>query len=304
MSEQVDIHEPLAMHPDIDPNAGVELAVPPVKSKVSTLPAPAPQPQPKAKKMNPPSVVYIVNKSTAAGLAAVLPAIVAACEKQLARDVAPIWGAVPALELVAAGASPPKGECVFTIQDTLDVAGALGYHDEESGVALGFIGTTVTLENGGTTSEGANSISVTLSHELIELVGDVSANLWADAPDGSDYARELCDAVEDGSYEVDGIAVSNFLYPAFFDGQATGDERLDQMGALKKPFAMTSGGYQIKRTEPGKVAQVWGSIVKIVAHDKGRALHAVFGPTFPTWKVAGKIAKLRAKRTPKAKKAA
>jgi hypothetical protein len=244
--------------------------------------------------VNPPTKIIIINRTTEAsapGLAKALPSIVSALGKQLARDVAPVWGNVPALEL---GTAPEDGASTIVIQDGLDVEGALGYHDEADGIPRGFIGAGVVLGNGGTNSTGPNSISVTLSHELLEMVGDESANLWADGPDGSDYARELCDAVESDSYEIDGVSVSNFVYPAFFDPQADSTEKIDHLGKLTAPFGMTAGGYQIKRSEPGSVSQVFGArLVQIVSHRQGRTVHAVFGSTFPEWKIAGKIAKLR-----------
>lgn len=291
----VDIHGPIEMHPDLDPNKGVELAA--VK-RAAPL---------KVAKTVPPSVVYIVNTTTeesAPGLAALLPAILVALSKHVANDVAPRWGgAVPAFQLANA-ADVPEGASTVFLQDTLDAPGALGYHNEVNGVPMGYIGVGVILANGGTIFDGANSISVTLSHEIDEMFGDWCANLWADGTDGSDYARELSDAVEDGFYNIDGIAMTNFVYPAFFDPEASADEKLDHLGVLKAPFTMTSGGYQIKRSEPGTVSQVFGaSHVRIIAHDKGRVVHAVFGANYPTWKIPGKIAKLRARRAPKAKAA-
>lgn len=288
--ELVDIHGPIEMHPDLDPTAPL-----PHERK----PKPTPK---KVHKMNPPAKIVIVNKSKNPSLtAAILASIVAALSVQLARDVAPVWGTVPALEV---GTDPAPGDSTITIQDALDVDGALGYHDEANGTPRGFIGLQVILDNGGTLTSGSNSLSVTLSHELIEMVGDYGANLWADAPDGADFARELCDAVESDSYEIDGIAVSSFLYPAFFDGQADSTEKLDHLGMLTKPFTMTAGGYQIRRTEPGKIAQVFGAtFVHIVAGEKGRQVSATFGAAFPKWKVPGKIAKLR-KRLQGVRKAA
>lgn len=269
----VDINEPLQMHPDLDPLA----PLPHERKK-------------KVRKMNPPNKIVIVNKSTAPGLAAKLTAIVAAIGVQLARDVAPVWGAVPALEV---GTVPAEGDSTITIQDALDVDGALGYHDENKGIPRGFVGTDATLQNGGTLDEGPNSISVTLSHEILEMVGDYAANLWADGPDGADYARELCDAVESDSYEINGVSVSSFVYPAFFDAQADSTEKLDHLGRLTKPFAMSAGGYQIRRTEPGNVSQVWGASAAHVSISRGRHVAAVFGSEFPEWKMAGKVAKLR-----------
>lgn len=261
-------------------------------TKLDTLPPEAVvAPAPKPKKQNPPAVICIINKSTAPGLAAKLSAIVAALSKQLARDVSLVQR-VPTLVI----GENPGNAAPFLLTDELDVDGALGYHDEAGGLARGFVGTKLTLDNGGTLCSGANSISQTMSHEIIEMGGDYAANLWADAPDGSDYARERCDAPEGDSYDIDGIAVSNFLTDAFFDGQADATEKLDFMGLVKRPFETRPAGYQIKRSEPGRVSQVFGAgLVYIVGHRHGRAIHAAFGRDFPTWKIPGKVARLRAR---------
>ncbi len=219
--------------------------------------------------MTPPVVIAVVNQSTAAPeLDGQLPAIVSALGRQLAEHLQPFWGRVlPSLALTK---TPPTGASQLVMLDDADQADALGYHDETpDGVPYGRVFVRPILGSGGTVATGANSISATLSHELLEMVGDPSANLWADGPGGFDYAVELCDAVEGDAYEIDGIAVSNFVLPAFFDPQAAADARFDYVAKLGKPFTMTPGGYQIRRTETGAVSNV-------------------FGEAFPAWKLAAK----------------
>ena len=46
---------------------------------------------------------------------------------------------------------------------------------------------------------------------------DPIANLWAQADDDTEYAYEMCDAVEEDTFLVDGIQMSNFLHPAWFE---------------------------------------------------------------------------------------
>ena len=48
-------------------------------------------------------------------------------------------------------------------------------------------------------------MSVTADHELFEMVIDPIANLWAEATDGTEYAYEMCDPVEEDTFLVDGI---------------------------------------------------------------------------------------------------
>ncbi len=207
--------------------------------------------------MNPPLLVFFVDSTGDADVARVLPRIVAALGRQLAEHVTPTWGrVVPMLQF---GGVAPAGASQIVILKNADQADALGYHDETpDGAPYGRVFLKPIFASGGTLLEGANSLSVTLSHELLELVGDPSANLWADGPGGYSYALELCDAVEGDAYEIDGVSVANFVFPGFFDPQGAAGVRLDFMRQLTTPFAMTPGGYQIRRSQKGRVDNVWG----------------------------------------------
>ncbi len=226
-----------------------------------------------------PTLISVTNESSVATDAEV-KAAVAAIGKQLARDVAPAWGLVPALEFVPKGGTARGCPCV--VSDTPDVQGALGYHDEGSD-GVPFVKVFVV--------DGFDW-RTTLSHEILEVTGDAPASKWADAPDGSDYAYELADAVESDTYDVDGVPVSNFLYPGFFDRNAQPGEKLDHMGRLTKPFGMSSGGYEIRRTEPGQVSQTFANHLQLGSMvEAAPGLCLFFGADFPEAKKVEKIAR-------------
>jgi hypothetical protein len=209
---------------------------------------------PKAHHMTPPVLLSVVNQSQRMTDAEVQRMTLAGAA-QLVQHYGPIYGKVPMLEFVHAGQTPTGGSSPITIVDVPDIDGALGYHDEDaSGMAFARIFVNPTLDNGGTTLTGPNAVSVTFSHEVLELIGDSPANRWVDGPGGSDFAFEMCDAVEGDAYEIDGVSMSNFVLPAFFDPRADrASNKFDFLGKLSRPFTMTPGGYQIVRTEPGTV---------------------------------------------------
>lgn len=248
--------------------------------------------KPKVHHMTPPTLISVLNQSKLVSDADVAK-MTAAVGVQLARDVAPLYGSVPAIEFVKRGGSPSAGGVPCYIIDEPDVDGALGYHDEDdNGVAYIKVFVSPTLDNGGTAYEGPNSVSVTLSHEVLELTGDAPANKWVDGPNGADFAYELCDAVEGDSYVINGVSVSNFVLQSFFDPKAESGARLDFLGKVDHPFAMTPGGYQITRTEPGRVSQVFAS-----HHVEAKpGIVVSFGPAFPAWKKTAKIIKAARKR--------
>jgi hypothetical protein len=57
------------------------------------------------------------------------------------------------------------------------------------------------------------------------------------------YAFEACDACEadEYGYQVDGVTVSDFVYPSWFGGVAA--TQYDKQSHITSPFAILSGGY-------------------------------------------------------------
>jgi hypothetical protein len=102
--------------------------------------------------------------------------------------------------------------------------------------------------------------SVAASHELFEMVLDPMANLWADQNRNTQFAYEVCDAVEEESFKVGGFEMSNFVYPSWFEPfKHPPGTRFDHLGSLTAPFTMTEGGYVIKKVNGRKVIRAFGS---------------------------------------------
>jgi hypothetical protein len=94
--------------------------------------------------------------------------------------------------------------------------------------------------------DGPQSVSCSVSHEVVEWRIDPSVNRWAVGRDGRLYAYEACDAVENDAYPipVDGqaVSVSNFVLPRWFDPQVSGG-RCDYQEKVSGPFECHNGGY-------------------------------------------------------------
>lgn len=191
----------------------------------------------------------------------ILQQIAAAATVQLNRDVAMQYGLPAGAQVrVSDGTDIQPGEMAFAILATLPNApGAIADHDVNgAGVPVGFDAITLSDSLIGP----GNSLSVAISHECCETAGDAGCNLWADDFAGTEWAHELCDAVEDGTYPIDvgngvSVYVSNFVLPAFFVVGSAGP--FDQLGTLTAPF-QTKGGYQIKRASGTGETQVTGSV--------------------------------------------
>jgi len=185
-----------------------------------------------------------------------LQRVVRAINRQIEGDYAPYWSLGATLRLegrsgkVASKENPVdmRGDAVIYLGDEPDVDDALGYHDlNHRGIPCGFVFTVISKELD-------EHWSVTLSHETLELIGDPEVNLLVMGHHPGDPGRdvfhwyEMCDAVQDEHYAIDGIDVSNFLLPLYFTG---GDElggRNDFLGRryggkTLRSFGVNPGGY-------------------------------------------------------------
>jgi hypothetical protein len=188
-----------------------------------------------------------------------LATIARALRYQLARHVAPAWERSPWLVCHQNPALTIADDAIIFSLVNNDTAtpDALGWHTEdETGKVFGEILISPVLDNGGTIIEGSNSVSSVVSHETIETFLDAAVSTWDQAADGNLYAHEGCDAVEGDSYVAQGVAVSNFLLPPFFDSQAPKGSKFDFLGNLTAPFTMSPGGYQAVMSG-GTVTQVF-----------------------------------------------
>jgi hypothetical protein len=226
--------------------------------------------------------IAIANVSkTLAGHAAEVELMAIACERQLRRHVAPAWNLGSfSVNYFKDATTIPASMWKLLLLDVSDVDGALGYHDDTL-YPDGKVFAKTILDNGGTILDGADSISVCLSHEACELVGDPLINNWFQRPDGVFVAGELCDPVEGDSYDIHvhgkPIAVSNFIFPEWFDTTPEPDAKFDYLGKLSEGWTMTAGGYQI-----------------LIDPSKGPAPFQEFAKesTFPAWKKATKASAL------------
>jgi hypothetical protein len=107
--------------------------------------------------------------------------------------------------------------------------------------------------------ENKEKVSVAASHELAEMLVDPGINLWCRGPDKLLHAYEVCDAVEQVEFLVDGIPMCNFVYPAYFDVfRKPKSVQFDHKKKLKRPFQLLSKGYATV-LKKGKKVEIFGS---------------------------------------------
>lgn len=203
--------------------------------------------------------IYVRNQSTQVSDADV-KTMSLACSKQIALHVAPAYGMLPVqVTFLAKGApAPSKSARVITVMDTLDDPQALGYHTIDGSEHIwGVVGTKVAMAQGAKALTGPYSISSILSHEVAEMFIDPSCGGYFDNGHGLLIAYEVGDPVENDSYLIDNVSVSNFVTAAWFDSQAAKTDQFDHMGKLKAPFTMSKGGYWVQ-SKAGKTTEKFG----------------------------------------------
>ena len=195
--------------------------------------------------------IYLVNnvkktKITTAHAAAVVRAI----NRQLREHVEPYWSIKaevthwPWKETSLLKATEDHHDrAIVYLQEQPNIEGAIGYHNRTNkGLPYGFVFTDVADELG-------EPWTVTLSHEVLEILGDPFVNLLAGGPHPNPQERrdvghwlELCDAVQAQSYQIDGVDVSNFVLPLYFTVEDEG-KPVDYLNTGLKSFGVNPGGY-------------------------------------------------------------
>jgi hypothetical protein len=121
------------------------------------------------------------------------------------------------------------------------VDGAAGIHEDENGQPFALI----------TASSSLDTRSLTASHEAFEMLVDPFGNrvIAGDSPKPdqgrASFLVEVCDPSEaaDYAYSVNGILVSDFYTPNYFDPVTSPGVRYSFTGALTEPRQVLPGGY-------------------------------------------------------------
>ena len=213
--------------------------------------------------------IAVINNSTVLSTLEVTR-MVSACNTQVNRDVAPVWGrtALP-VRLYNSVRLVPKNSAIIYIVNDADHAGALGYHTETWGGQVFGKVFARTIMNYGLKPlfDGAKvTVSSVLSHEVLELMFNPYVSLWADGPvidtDKNEYAYEVCDPVEADMYTItvasSKVSVSNFVYPEWFDIATPAGTKLDYLNKLTAPYTMTPNGYMVVRGNSGNETAIFG----------------------------------------------
>jgi hypothetical protein len=184
--------------------------------------------------MNSSKVALINQTNDGAVSPATLERYAAALQQQVDNHLAPAWKVRADISVLAAGAAVPPGTLPLNIVDSL--VGRAGVHTDDQGQL------SAKAVNG-------DQLSITLSHELLEILVDPSGTRVIKAADLDPYSAgqkvkylvEVCDPCAVYSYDIDGVPVSDFVLPSFYRPGAKG--KVDFAGFLVRPLTVPLGCY-------------------------------------------------------------
>lgn len=169
--------------------------------------------------------------------ASALSRVGAALQKQATRDLAPIWQVKATIDTFPRLEDVPIGYWPIIVSEE-DLGDAAGIHEDKEGQPFALV-------------KYDYGWGLTASHEVLEMLVDpfgnrMTAGQSPKAGQGRvEFLVEVCDPSEDTpyAYRVNGILVSDFYTPDYFDPVASPNVRYSFTGAIKAPRQVLKGGY-------------------------------------------------------------
>jgi hypothetical protein len=192
--------------------------------------------------------IHVLNHEGNAVQSAELDAVCRAIHRQVVEHFGPAWGVTASVTRVHHPSHVPTGGVLAVVQQQIDVNGALAYHTVDGGRPEIVVSAEVAEAYG-------SSLGECLSHEVLETLGDPDCGTVMATPDGRQWYREACDPVQAGSYTIDGVKVSDFVLPSWFEPGSTG--RWSWLGTLTHDHQVDRGGYA-QYLSGGRVHQILG----------------------------------------------
>ena len=167
-----------------------------------------------------------------------LTKVAAALQKQATRDFGPLWDIQANVSGFARLQDVPTDYWPVIVRDDIKTPGAAGVHEDKNRQPFALV-------------QFSDAWSLTASHETLEMLADPFGNrlVAGKSPKRAqgrvNFLVEVCDPCEDQqfAYTVNGVTVSDFYTPHFFDPVAESSVRYSYTGAVKGPRTILQGGY-------------------------------------------------------------
>lgn len=167
-----------------------------------------------------------------------LTRVAAALQKQISRDFGPLWKIQANVAAFTSLEDLPLDYWPVVIKDDIGDPSAAGYHEDQHGQPFALV-------------EYSQGWSLTASHEVLEMLADpfgrrqVAGESPVTGQGRVKFLVEVCDPCEADafSYTVNGIRVSDFYTPNYFDPVKSPGARYSYTGSLASPREVKKGGY-------------------------------------------------------------
>ena len=167
-----------------------------------------------------------------------LARVSAALQKQALRDFGPFWEVQATVDGFGRLEDVPLGYWPMIVELDIGFAGAAGIHLDKDGQPFALI-------------EYSDSWSLTASHECLEMLADpfgdrlIAGDSIKEDQGRVEYLVEVSDPSEaqEFAYTANGVLVSDFYTPRFFDPVAAPGVRYSFTGAITEPRQVLEGGY-------------------------------------------------------------
>lgn len=166
-----------------------------------------------------------------------------AIERQVRKHVRPFWDVDADIVAMRHGEDLPEG--LWPVRIVPEVRSGGGFHFDEHGAPYAEVGI-------------GPHWTMSASHEIIEMVFDPTGSRFHAAPGihlvgeetknaagKFEYLMEICDPCEsaDFAYPIDGVIVSDFYTPHYFDRSTTPRKRYSFNRGITGPRQVPKGGY-------------------------------------------------------------
>ncbi len=164
--------------------------------------------------------------------------ISAAIQKQITRDFTPIWNIKSSIDAFEKLEDVPAGYWPIIIKDDIGYDGAAGIHLDKNGQPYALV-------------QAGQLTPLTCSHECLEMLVDpfgsrlISSDSIIEEQGRVNYLLEVCDPSESErfGYSVNGILLSDFYTPNYFDPIPSKSVRYSFTDSIKKPKQVLKDGY-------------------------------------------------------------
>lgn len=167
-----------------------------------------------------------------------LSRVAGALAKQISRDFGPIWKVNADVAAYDRLEDIPLDYWPIIIKDDIGDPSAAGYHEDQHGQPFSLV-------------KYDSAWSLTASHECLEMLADpfgrrvIAGESPVSGQGRVNFLVEVCDPCEssDCAYTINGVQVSDFYTPQYFDPMAASGVRYSYSGKIKAPRQVLKDGY-------------------------------------------------------------